>query len=107
MAGAVAVIGVSRFALRGGQAWAWWFLFFCFVWVGLHDAWFCDKVLSAYRPTTRSDALHVLHFDGDWTFQVSAGRFPVTRARGLDVLLALSRHCDNPLTRQEFLSMAV
>jgi hypothetical protein len=37
-AAAVAVIVVSRFALRDGQAWAWWFLAFCLLWVGLHDA---------------------------------------------------------------------
>lgn len=37
-AAAVAVIVVSRFALRGGQRWAWWFLAFCLVWVGGHDA---------------------------------------------------------------------
>ena len=37
-AGAVAVIVVARFGLRNGQRWAWWFLAFCFVWVGLHDA---------------------------------------------------------------------
>ncbi|HZA11331.1 hypothetical protein [Mycobacterium sp.] len=38
VAGGVAVIVVARFGLRGGQRWAWWFLAFCFVWVGLHDA---------------------------------------------------------------------
>ena len=38
VAGAVAVILVARFGLRGGQRWAWWFLAFCFGWVGLHDA---------------------------------------------------------------------
>ena len=38
VAGAVAVIVVARFGLRNGQRWAWWFLAFCFVWVGLHDA---------------------------------------------------------------------
>ena len=43
VAGAVAVIVVSRFAVRRGQAWAWWFLFFCFIWVGLHDAWSATK----------------------------------------------------------------
>lgn len=37
-AAAVAVIVVSRFALRAGQQWAWWFLAFCLLWVGLHDA---------------------------------------------------------------------
>jgi len=37
-AAAVAVIVVSRFALRDGQSWAWWFLAFCLLWVGLHDA---------------------------------------------------------------------
>jgi hypothetical protein len=29
---------VARFGLRNGQRWAWWFLAFCFVWIGLHDA---------------------------------------------------------------------
>jgi len=38
VAGAVAVILVARFGLRCGQRWAWWFLAFCFGWVGLHDA---------------------------------------------------------------------
>lgn len=37
-AAAVAVIVVSRFALRAGQPWAWWFLAFCLLWVGVHDA---------------------------------------------------------------------
>lgn len=37
-AAAVAVIVVSRFALRDGRPWAWWFLVFCLLWVGLHDA---------------------------------------------------------------------
>ena len=38
VAAAVAVILVARFGLRGGHRWAWWFLAFCFGWVGLHDA---------------------------------------------------------------------
>lgn len=38
IAAAVAVSVVARFGLRTGQRWAWWFLAFCFVWVGLHDA---------------------------------------------------------------------
>ena len=38
MAGAIAVMTIARFALRSGQRWAWWFLAFCLVWVGLHDA---------------------------------------------------------------------
>lgn len=38
VAAAVAVIVVSRFGLRTGQRWAWWFLLFCLAWVGLHDA---------------------------------------------------------------------
>lgn len=38
IAAAVAVIVVSRFALRQGQRWAWWFLAFCLVWVGGHDS---------------------------------------------------------------------
>jgi len=43
--GAVAVIVVARFGLRGGQRWAWWFLAFCFVWVGLHDATMATRFL--------------------------------------------------------------
>jgi hypothetical protein len=35
---AVAVIVVARFGLREGQRWAWWFLAFCLVWIGAHDA---------------------------------------------------------------------
>lgn len=37
-AAAVALIVVSRFGLREGRRWAWWFLAFCLIWVGLHDA---------------------------------------------------------------------
>jgi hypothetical protein len=37
-AAAVAVSVVSMFGLRSGQRWAWWFLAFCLIWVGLHDA---------------------------------------------------------------------
>jgi hypothetical protein len=47
VAGAVAVIVVARFGLRGGQRWAWWFLAFCFVWVGLHDATMATRFFSA------------------------------------------------------------
>lgn len=46
VAGAVAVIVVARFGLRGGQRWAWWFLAFCFVWVGLHDATMATRFFS-------------------------------------------------------------
>jgi hypothetical protein len=35
---AIAVIVVGRFGLRDGRRWAWWFLGFCFVWIGIHDA---------------------------------------------------------------------
>ena len=38
VAAAVAVSVVSLFGLRTGRRWAWWFLLFCLVWVGLHDA---------------------------------------------------------------------
>jgi hypothetical protein len=38
VAAAVAVSVVSVFGLRTGQRWAWWFLAFCLIWVGLHDA---------------------------------------------------------------------
>jgi hypothetical protein len=37
-AAAVAVSVVARFGLRDGHRWAWWFLAFALVWVGLHDA---------------------------------------------------------------------
>ncbi|WP_158070251.1 hypothetical protein [Mycobacterium sp. IS-836] len=47
VAGAVAVIVVARFGLRDGQRWAWWFLAFCFVWVGLHDAIMATRFFSA------------------------------------------------------------
>ncbi len=36
---ALAVILVSFFALRYGYKWAWWYLLFSFVWVGLNDAY--------------------------------------------------------------------
>jgi hypothetical protein len=45
--GAVAVIVVARFGLRGEQRWAWWFLTFCFVWVGLHDATMATRFFNA------------------------------------------------------------
>jgi hypothetical protein len=45
--GAVAVIMVARFGLRGGQRWAWWFLAFCFVWVGLQDATMATRFFNA------------------------------------------------------------
>lgn len=38
VAAAVAVSVVSVVGLRTGQRWAWWFLLFCLIWVGLHDA---------------------------------------------------------------------
>jgi hypothetical protein len=38
VAAAVAVSVVSAFGLRTGQRWAWWFLAFGLIWVGLHDA---------------------------------------------------------------------
>jgi hypothetical protein len=33
--------------LRGGQRWAWWFLAFCLVWVGLHDATMATRFFRA------------------------------------------------------------
>jgi hypothetical protein len=47
VAGAVAVMAVARFGLRGGQHWAWWFLAFCFAWIGLHDATMATRFFSA------------------------------------------------------------
>ena len=35
---AIAVILVARFGLREGRRWAWWFLAFCLLWIGVHDA---------------------------------------------------------------------
>jgi hypothetical protein len=35
---AVAVILVARFGLGDGHLWAWWFLAFCLLWIGVHDA---------------------------------------------------------------------
>ena len=37
-AAAIAVSVVAYFGLRVGQRWAWWFLLFSLLWVGLHDA---------------------------------------------------------------------
>jgi hypothetical protein len=37
-AAAVAVSVVAWFGLRAGRRWAWWFLLFSLLWVGLHDA---------------------------------------------------------------------
>ena len=36
---ALAVVLISRFALRHGQKWAWWYLLFSLVWVGFNDAY--------------------------------------------------------------------
>src|SRR5262245_17515267 len=44
---AVAVIVVARYALRNGQRWAWWFLAFCLVWIGLHDAIMATRFFAA------------------------------------------------------------
>lgn len=38
IAAAVAVSVVARFGLRESKPWAWWFLAFCLLWVGVHDA---------------------------------------------------------------------
>jgi len=38
VAAGVAVSVVARFGLRDGRRWAWWFLFFCLLWIGIHDA---------------------------------------------------------------------
>lgn len=46
-AAAVAVIVVSRFALREGRPWAWWFLAFCLLWVGIHDAVMATRFFAA------------------------------------------------------------
>jgi hypothetical protein len=35
---AIAVIVVARYGLGDGRRWAWWFLAFCLVWIGVHDA---------------------------------------------------------------------
>ena len=47
VAAAIAVIVVSRFALREGRRWAWWFLAFCLMWVGLHDATLATRFFAA------------------------------------------------------------
>lgn len=36
---ALAVILISRYALRYGQKWAWWYLLFSLIWVGFNDAY--------------------------------------------------------------------
>ncbi|MGW5580677.1 hypothetical protein [Micromonospora chokoriensis] len=46
VAAAVAVMVISRFGLRVGHRWAWWFLAFCFVWVGLHDAVMATRLFA-------------------------------------------------------------
>lgn len=46
IAAAVAVIVVSRFGLRQGQRWAWWFLAFCLGWVGGHDAFMATRFFA-------------------------------------------------------------
>ena len=47
VAAAIAVSVVSRFALREGRRWAWWFLAFCLMWVGLHDATLATRFFAA------------------------------------------------------------
>jgi hypothetical protein len=44
---AVAVILVARYGLRDGQRWAWWFLAFCFAWIGVHDAVMATRFFGA------------------------------------------------------------
>jgi hypothetical protein len=44
---AVAVMVVARFGLRSGHRWAWWFLAFCLVWVGVHDATMATRYFLA------------------------------------------------------------
>ncbi|QNR38146.2 hypothetical protein BJP76_17055 [Mycobacterium avium subsp. hominissuis] len=46
-AAAVAVSVVARFGLRAGQRWAWWFLAFCLLWIGLHDAFAATRFFAA------------------------------------------------------------
>ncbi len=36
---ALAVILISRYALRYGRKWAWWYLLFSLIWVGFNDAY--------------------------------------------------------------------
>ena len=38
VAAAIAVSVVARFGLRDRRRWAWWFLAFCLLWIGVHDA---------------------------------------------------------------------
>ena len=38
LAAGIAVSVVARFGRRAGRRWAWWFLCFCFLWIGVHDA---------------------------------------------------------------------
>src|SRR5262249_50105726 len=47
--GAIAVIVVARFGLRDGRRWAWWFLAFCLLWGGVHDAVMTTRVFAAAR----------------------------------------------------------
>jgi hypothetical protein len=35
---AIAVILIARYGLGEGRRWAWWFLSFCLLWIGVHDA---------------------------------------------------------------------
>ncbi|WP_301149834.1 hypothetical protein [Mycobacterium simiae] len=46
-AAAIAVSVVSWFGLRTGQRWAWWFLAFCLLWIGLHDAVAATRFFAA------------------------------------------------------------
>ncbi|MDV7317079.1 hypothetical protein, partial [Mycolicibacterium fortuitum] len=47
VAAAVAVSVVAWFGLRAGHRWAWWFLAFCLVWVGIHDAAMATRFFEA------------------------------------------------------------
>ncbi len=46
-AAGLAVSAVAWFGLREGQRWSWYFLAFCFLWVGLHDAFMATRFFQA------------------------------------------------------------
>lgn len=45
--GAIAVMVISRYGLRDGHKWSWFYLLFSLVWVGFHDAWSATRFFLA------------------------------------------------------------
>ena len=73
VAAAIAVSVVARFGLRDGQLWAWWFLAFCFLWVGVSRCGYDDAVLRCHRSAVHAASLRVLRAHAGGTRSLSQG----------------------------------